>query len=315
MWFWTAVALADPSRPAPIVNGQVEEGFSATVALAFGQFTFCTGSLITPRVVLTAAHCVDGFEDLLVSPYGGVLSGTDSLNPDHVMRVAEVRPHPGYVPLQSSFASTELPESDVAVLVLAQDAPKRIDPVWFRTDRLSPKDAEGELVTSVGYGLDENGGSGTKRSAELVVARLDGGFLVSRNERNENNANVCSGDSGGPQYHLGEDGRWTQWSVHSWADSRCAVETGSTLTDRESDWILSRVEAVHGTSDRCEIFGEYENGVCDSGCAEVDPECLLTLDEILAAGPGEPVGGCSTAPAVPLGWGLLPGLLLLRRRR
>ena len=46
---------------ANIVNGQLEPDFPATVGLGaeFGQYTFsaCTGTLITPRIILSAAHC------------------------------------------------------------------------------------------------------------------------------------------------------------------------------------------------------------------------------------------------------------------
>ena len=53
----TTLFAAEP----PIVNGQTESGFLSTVALGaeFNGYVFsaCTGNLITPRIIISAAHC------------------------------------------------------------------------------------------------------------------------------------------------------------------------------------------------------------------------------------------------------------------
>ncbi|MCA9489949.1 MAG: S1 family peptidase [Myxococcales bacterium] len=319
MLLWMSLAYADPGegaaldRPAPIVNGAIEKEYDATVGLAFGAFVLCSGSLVTPRVVLTAAHClVDIPPDVFVDS-GLILTGTRSLNPEGRYAIQKVKAHPGYVPLSGTVGLQTLPENDLGVVILRDPVPDDVHPVWIRTERLTRPDAIGELVTSVGYGLDEVGASGTKRSAPLVVGDLDDEFVLSYNADNENDANICSGDSGGPQYHLDPDGTLRQWAVHSWGDGACAFESGSTRVDQESDWILKQIESVHGTTDRCEVLGLYGDGVCDASCDQLDDDCWLSWDDVVAMGQPDP-GACSTGPSA--AWWLV-GLVapILRRRR
>jgi len=143
----------------------------------------------------------------------------------------------------------------------------------------------------VGYGVtgaSQNDG-GVKRSALLTIDSITDQFLISRSITNESRANVCSGDSGGPQL-FEEDGEWVQWAVHSWADSTCQSRSGSQRMDLILDWVLEEVEAAHGTADLCEARGQYGDGTCDVYC-DVDPDCVADtgyFDESPTKG-----GGCA----------------------
>ena len=48
---------ADAPEAEPLRNAETENGVPSAVGLGAFGFTACSGSLITPRIVLSAAHC------------------------------------------------------------------------------------------------------------------------------------------------------------------------------------------------------------------------------------------------------------------
>lgn len=314
---------ADAPAADPIVNGDLEPDFPAVVSLGadFGNpFSACTGTLITHRVILTAAHCGGDLPVELITSIGQAFIGPDLENIDQQYGFIDYIGHPDYEELSNGVGGS-LGANDIGVGIL--DAPADVEPIWFNTEELGSGEKDTELL-SVGFGSTggSGGGSGTKRSAIVTVDGYDGDndqFIISANSTNPNDANICSGDSGGPQLFEREDGRWEIWGVHSWGDANCTVRSGSTRVDLYTDWILDRVEEVHDTRDLCEANGKYGDGTCDAFCAVEDPDCVepATGDDDDDDGGTGCQGGCSTGST-----GASPGLLalvlllpFLRRRR
>lgn len=289
-----------------IVRGEATSAFPSVVALGVPPLSVCSGNLITPRLVLTAAHCSGDLPLEVVVQFGSAIFGATAARPELAVRLADARVHPGYVPLENGVS---LGENDIAIAVLSE--PVDIDPVPFRTLPL-PDAIVGRTMTSVGFGVDEAGEGGIKRQASLVVSELDPVFVLTRSEDNPDEANICSGDSGGPQF-LELDGVVQQIAVHSWADVGCQSISGSTRTDVTAAWILDQVEQVHGTRDLCEASGRYDDGICDSTCDHIDPDCLP--DRAAARVRGEPRSGCSITGQPLVSWAAFKGLAALSRRR
>jgi|GEM_PF-1621024 len=295
---WSFFFLWSAAVPAQdLVNSEPTDDYEFTVALGAdlgGQvYSACTGSLITPEIILTAAHCGSDIPMEAIIAVGRAFFGP-SIGSATGVGFSDGWFHPDYVPLENGAFGT-LGENDIGILVLSEPV-DFVEPIWIATDPIDEL-ADGATVTSIGFGVDESqGNSGIKRASDLTVDNIDSTFIYSNSSTNDGGANVCSGDSGGPQvYWDGE--RYVQWAVHSWADQNCRSQSGSTRVDTISDWILDQVELVHGSRDRCEVWGLYEDGVCDEDCDLEDLDCVTaTAFEVPElSGESEKAGGCSQA--------------------
>ena len=184
-WAAAAIALSGcvadvGAGEAAIVNGTLAPGRPAIVFMYRLDGSACTGTIISPRVVLTANHCVDGAP----ASYFRIYVGGSRRSFTAEYRVREVRQLPS-----GGFGSGE----DLALLILS--APARETPMEIA--RESPSRLWGASVTAVGYGETPAGGSGTKYTTTTIVEGLQGGFILVEPA-------VCSGDSGGPL--IGPDG-------------------------------------------------------------------------------------------------------------
>jgi secreted trypsin-like serine protease len=320
LMFATATARdVTPDAPLSIVNGDNENGYPSTVAIGYDAGGFrqstCTASLITPTVLLTAGHCIEELpfpEDVLLE-FGVAFLGPD-IRDAEVFAFKKIQVHPGY---QSIGGFSGTPKDDYAIIELEEPI-RGVDPVWFNTDELTDE-VIGTRLVSVGYGITDAAtqqGGGRKRSAKIKISDVDGQFLVSETAGNPGEGNVCSGDSGGPQYFEDESGRLIQWSVHSWADQYCLFMSGSSRTDAVGDWILKQVDDVHGSTDFCALAGRYADGTCDEFCDLTDPDCLMAVGSGSGgAGGGAGSGaGCDSTGAAGLGWASLLALLARRRQ-
>jgi hypothetical protein len=256
----------------PIINGEPDLRLShmAVVAL-FNGLGMCSGTLIAPRVVLTAAHCAnDAGQDIDPRNFL-VLFGTDT-GASMTRTVEETAVYPGYDP-----QGGETSAGDLALLLLSSGAPPGVSPIPPLTHLLQVTDADiGVPVEFVGFGQDENGQVGTKLAATNNIEMVctdpggcsQGLFFAERYTicQDQTPSGICFGDSGGPALIVRDSEEYVA-GVSSYVYENCAMWGCSTKVDEYQGFIDDFVQGRPGAS--CSSGADCRSGFCTDGiCCE-----------------------------------------------
>jgi Trypsin len=204
-----------------------------------GEGIGCTGTLIAPKVFVSAAHCTPSIAEM--EQFGFELRGVqfDNVYDPGTSRVYPGTPHvhPGW-PGTSSVSGVGPDFHDIAVVVLDEEV-AGIQPASLPSAGLLDQLAnDGELkdqrFTVVGYGTTERthepgsgtpvfDGFGTRRYAVSSFSALNKTVLRLAQNPSTGDGGTCFGDSGGPHF-LGAGAQETDVTVSIGApkgDLRC----------------------------------------------------------------------------------------------
>jgi endonuclease G len=251
------LAIRASKNLARIIGGHVVDDGTFLECCLIGKITgggflqefFCTGTLIHPKVIITAKHCITNISigDLDPNVVALPVDRESQVTKDSLTRLSRIIEHP-----------TE----DVALLILRR--PSKVEPVTCAT---ATEISSAERVELVGYGnSNPNGtmGFGIKRQVNVPMNVVREGdedltdaewslgfnsyteFVAGRKGTGKDS---CNGDSGGPAYIMvdgkrklaGATSRATDEAMNNCGDGGVYVRI-----DELSEWIDDTVNTFCG---------------------------------------------------------------------
>lgn len=256
-------SLSDPAATASVIGGHNAtiaqypslafiEGVAATSGYA------CTGTVVAPRVVLTAGHCVEDIESSSITEptHIAVATGISNLRKiprDQISEVTQVLAYPNFNP-------TKL-QGDAGLLILAR--PVAAPPIPLATTAEASLYEAGDELTIAGWGIDDRftghapnqlqaatvpiqEASRCKQATRRFYPFYDPTHQLCTLDVPHFKVTSCHGDSGGPAIATRTDGTMVEVGVTSLGDGTCNPSSPAVFTrvDQIQSWVQSWIDAV-----------------------------------------------------------------------
>jgi hypothetical protein len=227
------LALAANSAQALVGATDEDKSFASHVVMVvnrgFDQTGFCTGVVIAPRVILTAAHCLKSIDNMRI--------GYRNENGEPVfLEIAQAVAHPLY---HAESIAKRIVSVDLALIETRTPLGARFSPAALDE---SAESTLGQRLRIFGFGVGREGddkSAGVLRAATLATRAPLNAVLLWAADPTGQGAGACTGDSGGPIVSEG-DGKVlaiTAWSAGARRGSFCGALTQGVLIGPRSGWI------------------------------------------------------------------------------
>jgi secreted trypsin-like serine protease len=215
---------------------------------------FCTGTIVSSELILTAAHCLaDVANELKISLddlKSRVLVGfgtqivTQKTDPRvQFLSIRSFAIHQNYK-VDSFQNATKEPMYDIALVRLSNKIP-----TGYRAARLAKDKAyikEGSQLTLAGYGIV----NGVTQEEAKQLMKVDVHVAVPKVTevqfayRVQDGKSSCSGDSGGPAYARNNTGQLVVVGVTSWGDQFCRKFGVYTSVPALIGWVMDTFKSL-----------------------------------------------------------------------
>jgi Trypsin len=286
----TLVGIAAPAHG--VSGGSVvgSSGWPWAVYLFDNENNFeCTGVLISPRVVATAAHCIEPNGDLIATG----LDSVEGAEPADFVPVVDDEVIP-------SYSSDDIDSPDVGKLVLDAPIPDTASIELLEPTESAEVVGSGAIALGAGYGNTAGSTSDSGILREGAFHELDPCSSQNKFCTDDGPPNACAGDSGGPLIvQLGADtvtanpnpsnGDWRLAGLTSFGDQDCSFFSAFTsLVDSEQHDFLAPVDTTITKGPKRKFKGKKATFTFSASSASSDSvtfECSLD---------GEPFKACSS---------------------